>query len=137
MPPGSPSPERSCTCRRKWGVRGVRNDDDLLGIAARIADGSGVDWAGMGETASEVEDLKAIAHIAALHRAHTGPPESALLGRRWGSLSIVEEVGAGRFGRVYRAWDARLERFVALKILDAPAAPNVASPSARSTKVAS
>src|SRR5579864_2224910 len=125
MPPESPSPERSCTFRRKWGVRG---DDDLLAIAARIADGSGVDWAGMDEAASEVEDLRAIAHIAALHRAPTGPPESALLGRRWGSLSIVEEVGAGRFGRVYRAWDARLERFVALKVLDAPAAPNVASP---------
>ena len=106
----------------------MRGDDDLLAIAARIADGSGVDWAGMDEAASEVEDLRAIAHIAALHRAPTGPPESALLGRRWGSLSIVEEVGAGRFGRVYRAWDARLERFVALKILDAPAAPNVASP---------
>jgi Tol biopolymer transport system component len=106
----------------------VKSDDDLLAIAARIADGSGVDWAGIDETASEVEDLKAIAHIAALHRAPTAPPESALLGRRWGSLSIVEEVGKGRFGRVYRAWDARLERFVALKILDAPAAPNVASP---------
>lgn len=106
----------------------MKQDDELFAIAARIADGSGVDWTVTDPTAREVEDLKAIAHIAALHRAPGGEAAAALVGRRWGPLTIVEEVGAGRFGRVYRAWDARLERFVALKILDAAPTPAAASP---------
>ena len=92
----------------------MTNDDDLLAIAARVADGTGIDWSTADSTSGEVEDLKAIARIAALHRAPSVEARSPLSGRRWGSLSIIEEVGAGRFGRVYRAWDARLERFVAL-----------------------
>ena len=106
----------------------MTNDDDLLAIAARVADGTGIDWSTADSTSSEVEDLKAIAHIAALHRAPSVEARSPLSGRRWGSLTIIEEVGAGRFGRVYRAWDARLERFVALKILDAASSPPAASP---------
>jgi serine/threonine protein kinase len=106
----------------------MNEDAELFAIAARIADGSGVDWSVTDQSAREVEDLKAIAHIAALHRAPKNETKSALLGRRWGPLTIVQEVGAGRFGRVYRAWDARLERFIALKILDAAPTPGAVSP---------
>ena len=67
----------------------MTKDDDLFAIAARIADGSGVDWSVTDPTARELEDLKAIAHIAALHRAPRGEAESAFLGRRWGPLTIV------------------------------------------------
>src|ERR1700704_1552962 len=35
----------------------------------------------------------------------------------WGPLRIIEQVGRGTFGDVYRAWDTRLDREVALKIL--------------------
>lgn len=35
----------------------------------------------------------------------------------WGPLEIVKEIGRGGFGTVYFAWDSRLERAVALKIL--------------------
>jgi serine/threonine-protein kinase len=38
---------------------------------------------------------------------------------RWGHLLLLEKVGAGAFGEVYRAWDTKLEREVALKLLDA------------------
>lgn len=40
--------------------------------------------------------------------------------RVWGSLEIVEELGRGAFGRVYRAWDPALAREVALKIIQLP-----------------
>jgi serine/threonine-protein kinase len=38
-------------------------------------------------------------------------------GRRFGSYEIVDRVGAGGMGEVWRAWDPSLEREVALKVL--------------------
>jgi eukaryotic-like serine/threonine-protein kinase len=38
-------------------------------------------------------------------------------GQTWGSFQVVELVGQGSFGEVYRAWDPHLERDVGLKIL--------------------
>src|SRR5712691_6407415 len=37
--------------------------------------------------------------------------------RYWGPLRLIEKVGQGAFGQVYRAWDSALEREVALKLL--------------------
>ena len=36
----------------------------------------------------------------------------------WGPLRILEEIGRGSFGRVVKAWEPRLQRQVALKLLD-------------------
>jgi len=38
-------------------------------------------------------------------------------GRKWGNFRLIELVGKGNFGEVYRAWDPHLERDVGLKIL--------------------
>src|SRR5271155_2891290 len=49
-----------------------------------------------------------------------GRRESLAQGRAsgtWGSFRLLEMVGKGSFGEVYRAWDPHLERDVGLKIL--------------------
>jgi hypothetical protein len=36
---------------------------------------------------------------------------------RWGHLRLLEKIGEGSFGEVFRTWDTRLDREVALKLL--------------------
>ncbi|MGP8251048.1 MAG: protein kinase domain-containing protein [Terracidiphilus sp.] len=48
--------------------------------------------------------------------ASSGEP-SLHAGQAWGQFELLERVGRGSFGEVYRAWDSSLEREVGLKIL--------------------
>lgn len=43
-------------------------------------------------------------------------PAPAELGQRHGKFELLEELGMGSFGQVFRAWDPELERMVALKV---------------------
>jgi Protein kinase domain len=112
----------------------------LIQIVEAIADGSPVDWAGGLDEAvagtDALRELRVIAELAAVHRQLTGGDSARSLGDvlsaasaesdrskgvPWGPLLVLDEVGGGSFGRVYRAWDPSLDHEVALKRLRLPA----------------
>lgn len=52
-----------------------------------------------------------------VERSATSGEPSFHAGQKWGQFELVELVGRGSFGEVYRAWDPSLEREIGLKIL--------------------
>jgi TolB-like protein/Flp pilus assembly protein TadD len=99
-------------------------EDGLLQLAGAVADGTAIDWAhaeSSAEAGAErdvIRQLRQLASVRAAARAQAAA---------WGALEIRGEVGKGSFGTVYRAWDTRLEREVALKLLDAGRAASSAT----------
>jgi eukaryotic-like serine/threonine-protein kinase len=89
-------------------------DDGLVPDVARaILDGSPVDW----ETAESGADEQERALLGTLRRLATLADFHRALPTHWGHLRLVKLIGRGAFAEVYRAWDARLDREVALKLL--------------------
>lgn len=116
----------------------MAEDNNLLTAAGRIADGELIDWASITDTLPSEEDraiaeeLALVAHIAAGHRqlhqllpvAADTPPNLMPDRARWGHLDLLNIVGRGSYGTVYRAWDTRLERLVALKLFHGASNPD-------------
>jgi serine/threonine-protein kinase len=98
-------------------------------LADAVLDGQSVNWASAESSASTpqreaIRQLRILAGIAALHRSLPDDPSGrrpspATAPKHWGRLDLLERIGAGSFGEVYRAWDSKLDREVAVKLLRA------------------
>jgi len=113
----------------------TRDAAALLSLAESVADGSAIDWDAAAAVASPddaalLKQLRIVTQVATLHRtlpanpgdlttrAGGGGASVAAIGR-WAHLHLIQRIGQGSSGEVYRAWDPHLEREVALKLLSA------------------
>ena len=100
-------------------------------LAEAIADGHPVDWISLADgavTDDERAAVEAFREIAGIGEIFATVGNSCgggsrldvdlLPGSTWGGLRVLERVGRGRYGEVYRAWDPTLDRHVALKLLN-------------------
>lgn len=88
----------------------------ILDVAAAVADGTAVDWQAAAQSITSDEERRLLPELQLIADLSRDTPTDAP-SRSWGPLDIIEHVGHGTFGDVYRAWDRRLDREVALKIL--------------------
>lgn len=108
---------------------------DLLRVASSISDGAAVDWArlqpppGDAHASVVLREMAMLEQIASFHRTgqESGTPTSdprtpnveVAQPHTWGHFRLLDKIGEGAFGVVYRARDTKLESEVALKLLQA------------------
>ena len=115
-----------------WGLEDPRHDraaDGVDDIAGSILDGRHVDWNRVDTepgldavTVRALRDLERITEFSReLQETQLAPkgsnPLPASETERWGDLTLLELIGTGARGEVWRAWDPTLQRDVALKFL--------------------
>jgi serine/threonine-protein kinase len=114
------------------------NEDRLLDLASSIDEHRPINWDAVEDHASDeaertiVSELRVLATMANVVREPdgtltTGPvtnppgePASQSSPTTWGTLTIIERIGVGAFGSVFRARD-NLNRDLALKLFSEPA----------------
>ena len=127
----APVPEKDSTSEP-----GADNDaswnEHMQWLADAVSDGARIDWTrelAMTSTERQREDLVQMRGLERLMEAHgawasgrnrsaQGAESSGGAAGQWGDFALRERIGTGSFGSVYRAWDPKLEREVAVKLLD-------------------
>ena len=116
-------------------------EQQLTDLAGAVADGRPLDWASIEQSTpgpagrEAIAALRDVSQVGALFASLANTlgrsdqrPERLEPGASWGGFRIVEHVGSGRYGDVYRAWDAALDRHVALKLVGCDDSAKSATP---------
>lgn len=96
----------------------IDDRDPYERLLSSLADDTATDWDEATRTlGSRVGPLQELSRIASFHRGlQRGAPVDEVPAE-WGTLTLLERIGAGARSEVWRAWDRTLRREVALKLL--------------------
>ncbi len=97
------------------------SDSALERLTDRVVDATPIDWDAEDtsftpDLRGRVDALRLLTTIGDAHRIVDEPEADRTILFEWGGLRVLEKIGEGSFGDVYRAFDPLLRRQVALKL---------------------